>query len=67
MHSGLSFAFELAQSLFSGVVCAVVVVLIARFRPRLMDRLRIVAPLAAFVISAVDFSLWPVLFSPLAS
>lgn len=67
MNSGLSFPFELAQSLFSGVVCAVVVVLIARSWPHLMDRLRLVTPLAAFVISAVDFSLWPVLFSPFVS
>jgi hypothetical protein len=67
MNSGLSSPYELAQSLFSGLVCAVVVVLIARFWPRLMERLRGAIPLAASLISAVGFSLWPVLFSPFVS
>jgi len=67
VYSGLSFRYELAQALFSGLVCAVVVVLFARFWPRLMHRLRIVTPLAVFLISAVDFMLWPLLVSPFVS
>jgi hypothetical protein len=64
MYSGQSFLYELAQSLFSGVVCAVVVLMIARLGPGVCQRARITAPVLALLISAVDFSLWPVLCSP---
>ncbi len=64
MNSGLAFPYELAQSLFSGVVCAVVVLLIARFGPGACQRARITAPVMALLISIVDFSFWPVLCSP---
>ena len=64
MHSGLAFPYELGQSLFSGVTCAVVVLLIARFGPSVCQRARIIAPVMALVISTVDFSLWPALCSP---
>jgi hypothetical protein len=64
MHSGLAFPYELAQSLFSGVVCAVVLLLIARFGPSACQRARITSPVMALLISIVDFSFWPVLCSP---
>jgi len=64
MHSGLAFPYELAQSLFSGVVSAVAVLLIARFGPGVCQRARITTPVMALLISIVDFSFWPVLCSP---
>jgi hypothetical protein len=64
MSSGLSFLYELAQSLFSGVVCGLVVLLIARFVPSVCRRASITAPVMALLISIVDFSFWPVLCSP---
>ncbi len=67
MHSGLAFPYELAQSLFSGIVSAVAVLLIARFGPGVCKRARITAPVMALLISIVDFSFWPVLCSPFIS
>ena len=67
MHSGSAFPYELAQSLFSGVFCAVVVLLIARFGPGVCQRARITSPVMALLISIVDFSLWPILCSPFIS
>ena len=64
MSSGLSFPFELAQSLFSGLVCAVVVVSLNRLLPDPARRMRILTPVAALAISAVNFACWPVLLSP---
>jgi len=67
MNSGQAFAFELAQPVFSGALCAVVVVLIVRFSPRWIPRLGRVIPLAGFLISFAVFLLWPVLLGPFVS
>ena len=67
MNSGQSFMFELAQPIFSGALCAVVVILIVRFAPRWVARLGRVIPLAGLLISFADFLLWPVIFGPFVS
>lgn len=67
MRSGLAFPLELAQALFSGGLCAILLALVARCRSRETERWSRGVPWAAFVISVVDFNLWPVLLSPLVS
>lgn len=67
MYSGRSFILELAQPVFSGALCAVVVILIARYSPRWVARLGIVTPLAGLLISFADFLLWPAIFGPVVS
>lgn len=67
MNSGQAFVFELAQPIFSGVVCALVVILLGRFSPRWVARSGRVPPLAGLLISFADFLLWPVIFGPFVS
>jgi hypothetical protein len=67
MNSGQSFVFELAQPMFSGALCAVVVILLVRRSPCWVERLGMVTPLAGFLISFAGFLLWPVLFGPFVS
>jgi len=64
MNSGQAFLFELAQPVFSGALCAGVVLCGGRISPNWHARLGMVSPLAALLISFVDFLLWPVLFGP---
>ncbi len=63
--SGSAFVLELWQALFSGAVCAVVLLVITRVWPRLAQNQRITTGVAALVISFIDFSLWPLFISPL--
>jgi len=67
MYSGQAFVFELAQPIFSGALCGVVVILIGRFSPRWVARLGMVTPLAGLLISFADFLLWPVVLGPFVS
>ncbi len=67
MNSGQAFAFDLAQPLFSGALCAVVGILLLRVSPRCAEGLGLEIPLAGFLISIADFLLWPVIFGPLVS
>jgi len=62
--SGLAYSYEMGQALFSGAVCALVLVIGARFLPRLAQNSRITTPVAALLISFIDFSFWPVFLSP---
>jgi hypothetical protein len=64
MYSGVAHGYEMLQSLFSGVMCAVAVALIARFGPSACPRSRITPPAMALVIALVAFAFWPVLCSP---
>jgi hypothetical protein len=63
-NSGSAYFYEMGQALFSGAVCALVLVVIARFLPRLSQNSRIATPVAALLISFIDFSFWPVFLSP---
>jgi hypothetical protein len=62
--SGSAFLYELLQSLFSGAVSALVLMLLARFRPCLCQNARLANALVALAVSFVTFSLWPVLCAP---
>jgi hypothetical protein len=63
--SGSAFAFELWQPLFSGAVCAVALLMIARVWPRLAENQRATTGVTALLVSIASFSLWPVILSPL--
>jgi hypothetical protein len=63
-NSGMAYVYEMGQALFSGVLCAVVLLVAARFLPRLAQNPRLTTPVAALLISFIDFSLWPVFLSP---
>ena len=62
--SGSAFAFELWQPLFSGAVCAVALLMIARVWPRLAENQRATTGVTALLVSIASFSLWPVIVSP---
>lgn len=62
--SGAAFLYELLQSPFSGTVSALVLLLLARFRPQLCENARLANALVALAVSFITFSLWPVLCAP---
>jgi hypothetical protein len=62
--SGLAYSYEMVQALFSGAVCALILVVIGRFLPSFSQNSRITTPVAALLISFIDFSFWPLFLSP---
>lgn len=65
--SGQSFLFELAQPVFSGVLCGLAVVLLNRLSPPWAGRLSPMTPLAAFLVSLAVFLVWPAILGPFIS
>jgi hypothetical protein len=58
------YIYEMVQGLFSGGVCALLLVIVAASVPRLAQRPRVTAAVAAVLVSFITFSFWPILFSP---
>jgi hypothetical protein len=58
------YVYEMAQGLFSGGLCALLLASITPFVPRLARTPGITTPAAAVLVSFIAFSLWPVLCSP---
>ena len=58
------FIYEMAQGLFSGAVCAIIVTVAGRFIPKFAERPKILTSVVAVLVAFIAFSFWPVLFSP---
>ena len=58
------YIYETAQGLFSGGLCAVLLVVLTACAPHFVHRHKITVPLGAVLVSFITFSVWPVLFSP---
>jgi hypothetical protein len=58
------YIYETVQGLFSGGLCAGLLVVITASVPRLAQTPRVTILAAAVLVSFITFSLWPVLFSP---
>jgi hypothetical protein len=57
------YVYEVAQGLFSGGFCALLLVIAAAV-PRLAHFPRVTIPVTAIMVSFLTFSFWPVLLSP---
>jgi hypothetical protein len=58
------YIYEMVQGLFSGGLCALLLVIITPVLPRLAQKPRIATPATAVLVSFIAFSFWPVLCSP---
>jgi len=58
------FVYEIAQALLNGFVSALLLVILARFAPKLVRFPWVAKPLVASLLSVVVFWFWPALLSP---